>query len=119
MVDADGVYRFDSAKLAEAHGTCLRRYTDKVSDEFFEHPETLVVDNTNCSAIELAPYVALAQAYNHELSLVCMRCPPDVAFARSQHGAPIETIEFMVAKLMELIDRYPPWWPLPEHVYTV
>lgn len=108
-----------SEKIAKASAELLRRYTARVADEWFKRNETVVVDAPLCSAIELAPFVALAQAYEHELNIVCMRCAPDVAFARSRRICPIETIEFQVAKLVELIDRYPPWWPLPEYIYTV
>ena len=118
LLDAGSILA-DSSKVAKTNAELLRRYTNRVADEWFNRNETVVVDAPLCSAIELAPFVALAQAYEHELNIVCMRCAPDVAFARSRRICPIETIEFQVAKLMELIDRYPPWWPLPEYIYTV
>lgn len=118
LLDAGSILA-DSSKVAKTNAELLRRYTNRVADEWFNRNETVVVDAPLCSAIELAPFVALAQAYEHELNIVCMRCAPDVAFSRSRRICPIETIEFQVAKLVELIDRYPPWWPLPEYIYTV
>jgi len=118
LLDAGSIFA-DSSKIAKTNAELLCRYNARVADEWFNRNETVVVDAPLCSAIELAPYVALAQAYEHELNVICMRCAPDVAFARTRRVCPIETIEFQVAKLVELIDRYPPWWPLPEYIYTV
>lgn len=56
----DGEYRFDPSRIGEAHCGCLRSFTEtlQVADV-----EVLVVDNTNLSVSEIAPYAALAQAY--------------------------------------------------------
>lgn len=55
----DGEYRFDPSRIGEAHCGCLRSLTEtlQVADV-----EVLVVDNTNLSVSEIAPYAALAQA---------------------------------------------------------
>jgi len=102
---------FDPAKLGEAHGQCLREYVEALTDSVGTGPNldiNIVVDNTNTSLVELAPYMALAQAYNVEVELVRIHCDPEVAFARQTHGVPLAGIQAMDQRLRELV--LPPFW---------
>ena len=55
----DGEYRFDAAKLTEAHEDCFRAFVLALSSDKVEH---VIVDNTNVMIAELAPYVMYANA---------------------------------------------------------
>jgi predicted kinase len=61
-------YDFDVRKLGEAHGMCLRKFTEALQ----AGKSLVVVDNTNLHVIDVAPYVALAGAYDYsyEFALV-------------------------------------------------
>lgn len=100
-----GEYRFDASKLSEAHGACLRNFVSLLQDSTDE----VVVDNTNTTVAELAPYAALAQAYGYELQIVTLHCDPDIAHTRNRHGVPLDAIRRMNERL--LARQLPPWWP--------
>ena len=62
-------YRFDPAKLGEAHDYCFRKfarlvYRDVASDAIPSFG-TVIVDNTNIRMFEIAPYYRMAQAFKH------------------------------------------------------
>lgn len=106
----DGEYRFDPAGLPAAHGACLRDFTRAL--QAHEHA-TLVVDNTNISVAEIAPYAALALAYGADLRIVTVNADPENAWARNVHGVPAQSIRRMFDALNKR--ELPPWWPV-EHV---
>jgi hypothetical protein len=102
------IYNFKPEELGKAHGACLRKFVRIVDSHPGESPQEVVVDNTNSSIAELAPYVALGQAYGHEVHIVTLHCSPGVAFARNTHSVPLETI-IKMAKNLDARD-IPPWW---------
>jgi hypothetical protein len=58
----------------------------------------IIVDNTNSSAEELLPYLALCQAFDYTCEVVYAACDPGVAWERQVHGVPWE-------KFMEIHTR--------------
>jgi hypothetical protein len=107
FTDDDGVYRFDPTQLPEAHGACLRKFAGYAAIGGPGDPD-LVVDNTNTTVAEIAPYAALALAYGHELLVVTVECDPAVAAARNTHGVPEAAVKRMAASLAAR--QLPPWW---------
>lgn len=107
----DGSYNFDPAKIGAAHSDCLRRYL-ALLNIINPHamPELLVVDNTNASIAEMAPYVALAAAHGFEVEIVEFVCDPAVAAARNVHGVPAEIVQKIhdIARANDPL--IPPWW---------
>lgn len=101
----NGVYTFVPAEIGEAHAACLRKFVGLV----IETPHDIVVDNTNTSTAEIAPYAALALAYGRKLQIVTVECDPAVAFERNVHGVTRETIELMHKQLCARV--LAPWWP--------
>lgn len=70
--------------LGQAHGACLR-----AAIEALQAGKSVVVDNTNTTVVEVAPYVALAQAFSvSDVALLRMNCDPEKAWARNSHGVP-------------------------------
>lgn len=96
-------YRFDPKRISEAHASCLRHFVDAVRDDC-----TCFVDNTNTTAVEIAPYYALALAYGADVKIVRMVTPFEVAVTRNTHNVPISTIWKMHQNL--LTERLPPHW---------
>ena len=106
----DGEYKFDPKNLSEAHGTCLREFVDGLKDK----QSLIVVDNTNTSVAEIAPYAALALAYGYELEIEILKVDAEVAAARNQHGVPKATIVKMAERINNLKNELPSWWPCKE-----
>ena len=103
----DGVYRFDPTKLGAAHGDCLRGFVAALMKGL----ETVVVDNTNTTVIEMSPYVALAAAYGYETEIVRVVCDPAVAAARNSHGVPERAVRAMSERLERTFQEgLPPFW---------
>lgn len=107
----DGVYRFDPALIGAAHGACLRNFADLVVASGVDH---VIVDNTNLSAVEIAPYYALAQAYGREVKVLRVRCDAWTAFERNTHGVSEDTFRKMIAADARLAETLPPWWTVEE-----
>ena len=59
-------YRFDKTKLAEAHGQCFRRFIDFLDVDV----DLVIVDNTNTTTEEIAPYMLGASAYGYEAEVI-------------------------------------------------
>lgn len=104
--DANGVYRFDPSKLGAAHASCLQKFADMVRN--YMSP-VIVVDNTNTTIAELAPYAALALAYGHDLEIVTLNCNPETAYSRNKHDVPYAAVKAMADRLHKR--EMPPWWP--------
>lgn len=107
----NGEYKFDVAKLGEAHNKCLRDFNTLLA-LCAEEETVLVVDNTNTTVLELAPYVALAQAYDHEVELHTFHVSPEVSAKRNVHGVTLKTCEHMAKRLKDRV--LPPYWDLKE-----
>lgn len=108
----DGEYKFNPANLGKAHAACLYEFTTLLTAGHTYHKigesMLLVVDNTNTSAIELAPYVALAAAFKVDCEIVTVLCDPTKAAMRNVHGV----LEHAVKRMDEAIRnrQLPPFW---------
>ena len=101
-------YKFDPRKLPQAHQACLRTFIDDLRNQ----PSGLiVVDNTNTTVAEVAPYYAAAEAYGWEPEIVYLHCEDiEVAIARNVHKVPEQAIRAMADRLSRFTDTMPPWW---------
>lgn len=107
--EREGEYKFDPSKLPEAHAACLRKFASHVALQAFS---TIIVDNTNTTEVEIAPYYALAKAYGYNVKIVRMKCAPEVAHARNVHGVPLPAIKAMMDRIGRM--RLPLFWDV-EH----
>lgn len=97
-------------KLSDAHGECLREYLHAIQTNDMQ-PDQIVVDNTNCSNPELAPYIAIAQAYCLKVEVITMVVNVlDIskACARNLHNVPFNTVSRMWHSLNSSVA--PPYW---------
>ena len=100
----DGKYQFDISKLSEAHGKCLKKFIDMVQNNI----KLIVVDNTNTTIEEIAPYFAVAQAYNYDIEIISLHCPVEIAAKRNVHNVPKKSIEYMQERIINM--RFPYYW---------
>lgn len=112
----NGEYKFDATKLSLAHGACLQSYASALVNPWIGEPQTMVVDNTNVTALELAPYVALANAYGHKPEIVSFtfsyRDQVMLASVRNIHGVSEEACKAMAHRFWER--ETPPYWDITE-----
>ena len=111
-----GEYVFHPAKLAHAHGECLREFVLAVRSR----SAVVVVDNTNCTIAEVAPYMALALAYRYEVRPVMCGLRRDgrewyvnveQLTERNVHGVPRATVERQAYNLIKTVSDWPAYWP--------
>ena len=109
FVGVDGKYNFDANKLADAHAFCLKSYTERLA--FYGNRSVkIVVDNTNTTIAEVAPYAALALAYGCELEIVIFNTHWKEATERNKHGTPIDVVREQYNRLQKMKSELPPWW---------
>jgi len=103
----DGVYSFNPRELPNAHQACWRRFYREAE----AGTEVIVVDNTNITAAEIAPYVLPAEANGYKIQIITIQADPVQAFNRNVHGVPFEVVLRMAERLNSEV--LPPWW---EHI---
>lgn len=108
----NGEYRFDVSKLSQAHGACF-----KGTIEALQNGEShVVVDNTNTSNEEIAPYVLAGQAFGYEVEIVTLIAPKGMSeedyiaecAKRNAHGVPAAGIAAQAQRIANR--RLMPWW---------
>jgi predicted kinase len=102
-----GEYKFDPTKIADAHHACLRRFLAELQAP---SADLIIVDNTNASIAEMAPYMALAGAFGFPAEIIEITCDPTTAAARNIHGVPAETVQKIHAVMRQNTALIPPWW---------
>lgn len=105
----EGKYVFEPARIGEAHATCFRDFHAAVVESDI-HYGSVIVDNTNVGAYEVAPYWTLAASMSRDvrIEIVEMVVPLEVCFARNGHNVPEEVILSMYRKLHS--ETLPHWW---------
>lgn len=107
----NGVYVFRPTLLAKAHAQCLMHYIRACQES-----RDVVCDNNNVTPHALAPYIAIAKAYDYNVRCVMTRC--DNAFERQTHGVPQVQHNFMRSHLNKMLEAWPGIWPELEVVKT-
>lgn len=116
FVGIDGRYHFDPQRLGEAHAVCLRRYWDAVvqgrmNGDLAIHSALVIVDNTNTTIAELAPYMGVALSAGWRATLLTVPVPVAIAAARNVHGVGPQSVEAQMRRLEEDdYGRMPPYW---------
>ena len=106
-------YKFDRTLLDKAHSRCLHKFIwaiDSIGKARSQYPDSVViVDNTNAFPLEMAPYIAVAKAYDLEVEIIRFNCSIKTSIDRNIHNVPEETIVRMWQKLQK--KQFPSWWP--------
>ncbi len=104
----EGEYDFRPNELGFAHAACMRNFMNCLSAG-----ADVVVDNTNTTWGEIAPYVLVAAAYRAEVIIVQVHCDEVTAHGRNVHNVPLEVVRAMTARMREPL---PPFAPPAVHV---
>ncbi len=105
-IDEDGIYRFDPANIGKAHDYCLSKFLFAIQDEDIDR--IIIVDNTNLSIYEIAPYYRLAQIHNLDVKIIRIHTDFEIAARRNIHSVPLERIWQMYQTLLS--ERLPFHW---------
>ena len=105
----DVTYKFDPTKLGAAHAQCLDQFVSEVVHEEGEN-HCIIVDNTNTTVAECAPYMALASAYGWRPLLLTIDTPAEVAAARNVHGVAAGVVQTQGWRMADNDNFMPPFW---------
>lgn len=118
-----GLADWTPEKAANGHKLCLLEFTRLCEDVHLverladpEEPSVLVVDNTNTTIAEFAPYAAIAQANGHEVLIVTFIYDPVAAYKRNVHETPLRFCVEQHRRLVEQTQFIPRWW---KHDYAL
>ncbi len=92
--EVDGEYRFEPARLPDAHAQCFSRAMASLASG-----RSVVVCNTGLSAWEISPYLLLASASGVAAEVITLRVEPELAASRCTHGVPPSVYPGMCARL--------------------
>ena len=99
----EGKYVYDSSKIGDAHNACLIKFMQAIQNGC----PYIVVDNTNCSAWEIAPYYRFAEISGYEVEFIHFKRPAHLCLQRQTHNVP----DFVVGMMAErLNDALPGHW---------
>lgn len=96
--EVDGRYTFNHSKLGKAHAECLKKYIKLLSVPP-SYGDIVVVNNTNTSALEIAPYVSIAAAFEVTVELITLLKDPKICAERNVHNVPLASVEKMAAAI--------------------
>ena len=108
----DGAYKFDPAKLGEAHDRCWWEYKGLCdrSVNWVHSGGLVIVDNTNTSPFELAPYVRYATGLRIPALTLFVSRTFELCVRDQIHGVSLETMHRMELSLANTINNFPPYW---------
>lgn len=108
FLDVEGKYNFDPSKLPQAHAACLKKFVEACQTKQPVNRWVIVVDNTNSTVAEIAPYYAIAETYGHDVEIVTIECRLELAVVRQTHGVPGYAIGIVAERIRSRV--LPPWW---------
>jgi hypothetical protein len=104
----EGEYNFNPGELGFAHAYCMRNFL-----KYLENGLNVIVDNTNTTWGEIAPYVLVAAAYRADVVIINVHCDEMTSHGRNVHGVPLEVVRAMTARMREPL---PPFAPAAVHL---
>ena len=110
FTDENGRYIFNAAMLGEAHNECFRAF---LWDMQQDKNNLIIVDNTNCSNEEIAPYMRAGRAFGYDCEIMTVVTENLAACAaRNSHGVPLSSIQEQYKRLINR--KLLPWWKSSE-----
>lgn len=107
FIQPDGSWLWQPNEIGRAHSLCLL----DALDCFQMGEQHIVVDNTNIAAADIAPYYALALAFDYEPVIQEVGTPEffEHYFARQTHGVPRDVFDRACEGFVNRSD-FAPWW---------
>ena len=112
-----GEYTFDATQIDKAHAYCFSNCLDALNDRL----DVILVDNTNTTTMEVAPYMLAVAATNIDSSedeqyeAVILRVPCDdldMAAGRNLHGVPLRGIQQQANRIRAFDNQNFLKWPV-------
>lgn len=100
FVNDQGEYVFNRHLLGQAHHVCFRDFQLYAEQEGDHKPSFLIVDNTNLTNKEVAPYLKVAKDNRWDITFITLDIPVETSVARNIHNVPRETIDNMYKKML-------------------
>lgn len=97
----DGSYEFDPHRLPDVHQQCLRSFLRALEGG----EEHVIVDNTNTTLVEIAPYYALAEALGYTVEVRVFTGAWD-----NVHGVPEYAVAAQRARIRKTLSSWPRRW---------
>lgn len=102
-----GKYEFDVSKLGQAHKACMRKFLTHL---ILESIDLIIVDNTNTTALEIAPYYMAAISQGYRVELHSFDVSAEVGASRNIHGVSLHSCQIMARRFAEF--QVPPFWEM-------
>ena len=99
-----GKYSFDPSRLGEAHASCFRNYIEALTDGV----NFILVDNTNTTEAEIAPYVLGANAFGYDVEIHTLVSDRLSAWKRNVHNVSWKGIQAQYERIFAR--KLPPYW---------
>ena len=96
-------YLFDGTKLPQAAAYCYKQYLVALASA--GPNDLIIVDNTNTTAVEIAPYILAAAAFDTPWCFVTLPVQEDLL--RNTHGVPMKSV---VAQIQRYNQPLPNFW---------
>jgi predicted kinase len=96
-----GKYEFVQAELAHNHKMCYLDFLNALHDKVLE----IVVDNTNRTVFEIAPYYKAAEAFGYEVEIVWIITDPELCKEGNLHKTPHNKID----SFLTTVEPLPSW----------
>lgn len=109
----NGQYEYDPARIGEAHRSCMAAFLANLRSS--QKKVGIIVDNTNTSILDVAPYYRAAEATGWKVYIVWTNCLVGEAMKRQIHGVPVEVVVRMDIQINEFYRSCPENW----NVYRV
>lgn len=109
----NGKYTYKLERAGYAHGRCLRGFAEVLATPI--DAQLLIIDNTNTTVADVAPYMALAQAYGCDAHILRVPCNWEVAAARTIHEMQPMAVKLLQERLDKFDSQAPGWWKLKIH----
>jgi predicted kinase len=108
----EGKYQWEPDSARHGHRWCLRKF---VGETQASRRMDIAVDNTNTTIAQIAPYIAIAQAYGYEVVPIYMSTETlgDTMKAgkRNVHSVPMNVFMEMHVLVNDMIQQWPSYWP--------
>lgn len=95
FLSPSGRYEYDRERIQDAHTACFLRFMRALVEE----AKTVVVDNMNLEAWEIAPYYMTGTAFDYEVEIINFFTDIETSAARNIHSVPKKDIERAAKRL--------------------
>jgi len=120
FLNDEGVYTFNPTLLSRAHGSCFYKFLD-----YLNWGSNVIVDNTNTTGMEIAPYATAVAAFNHKndnspeyhFEIVSVERDLDTCIKSNKHGVPEKAIRAQADRIKHFSSHGNPFkWTVRRYI---